>query len=304
MARFSLRSLVFLVSVCAMSLAQDQEVPLGDLARALRKAKAAASQERPVIDNDNLPVMMEKAESERLNGKPVFSVDPSGKTFRMTSPDGTCSISFDAKATALIATPYVASELPQDELGKLDGPANVHDGIFEVSLHNGTGWELKEIVVGVTTVENQPRPQLEATALETGDFEVGTKFPDVTTLYHLRASAPPDSVTVFHGTLVSDLEQVKEWHWAIVGARGIPPAAPAITRTDPSAIASIPLPGQQPMPGQRPLSGQEPLPGEQSPPGQQPAAGQAPAQEQPQLRVPYVQPASGNAGATVPSRPR
>jgi len=291
MARFSLRGLlIFLLCVCATSLAQEQEVPLGDLARALRKAKAARSEEKPVIDNDNLPVMMEKAESERLNGKPVFAVDPSGKTFRMTSPDGTCSISFDAKATALIATPYVASELPQDDLGKLDGPANVHDGILEVSLHNGTGWELKEIVVGVT-VENQPRPQLEQTALETGDFEVGTKFPDVTTLYHLRASAPPDSVTVFHGTLVGDLDEAKEWHWAIVGARGIPPAAPSITRTDPSAIASIPVPGK-------------PLPGEQSSTGQPVPAGQPSPPEQQQPRLPLVQPESGNAAAAIPSRPR
>jgi hypothetical protein len=300
MARFSVIGLTFLLWVCATALAQDQEVPLGDLARALRKAKAATSEERPVIDNDNLPVMMEKAESERLNGKPVFSVDPSGKTFRMTSPDGTCSISFDAKATALIATPYIASELPQDELGKLDGPANVHDGIFEVSLHNGTGWELKEILVGVTTVANQPRPQLEATALETGDFEVGTKFPDVTTLYHLRASAPPDSVTVFHGTLAGDLDESKEWHWAIVGARGIPPAAPSITRTDPSAIASIPVPGQQPIPGQPPVSGQQSLPREQSSTGQQPPHGQLLGPEQRQPGVPPVQPVSGNAAGKNP----
>src|SRR5437764_9160247 len=133
--------------------AQDEDVSLGDVARAARSAKTSSDQN--VIDNDNLKIAMDQAESARLNGKPVFSIDPSGTSFRMTSPDGTCSLSFDAKATALIATPYVASDLPQDELLKLDGPAAIHDDILEVSLHNRTAWELKEIVVGVTVLQPQ-----------------------------------------------------------------------------------------------------------------------------------------------------
>lgn len=242
MVRFSLATLMLLLCVCIPVPAQEDEVPLGDLARALRKAKTV-SEERPVIDNDNLPVMMEKAESERLNRKPVFSIDSSGKTFRMTSPDGTCSVSFDAKATALIAVPYVASDLPQDELAKLEGPATIRDGVFEVSLHNGTGWELKEIVVGITTPPNQSRVRVETAALETADLEAGTKFPDVTMLYHLRANAPPDSVTVFQGNLAADGEHSKEWHWALVAARGIPPAAPVTIRSEQPAISSTPTPG-------------------------------------------------------------
>src|SRR5256885_9098596 len=149
--------------LCAAALcgAQDStEAPsLGDLARSVRKTKPADAQAE-VIDNDNLTVMMDKAEGERLNGKPVFSIDPSGKTFRMTSPDGTCSLSFDAKATALISTPYIASDLPQDELLKLEGPAAIHDDVLEISLHNGTGWELKEIVVGITQLRSQPSTDL------------------------------------------------------------------------------------------------------------------------------------------------
>ena len=247
MVRFSLRTLILLLCVCTLLPAQEDEVPLGDVARALRKAKAAAApaEEKPVIDNDNLPVMMEKAESERLNGKPVFSIDSSGKTFRMTSLDGTCSVSFDAKATALIAVPYVASDLPQDELAKLDGPATIRDGTFEVSLHNGSGWELKEIVVGITRPQSQSRPRVETAALETADLEAGTKFPDVTTIYHLKANAPPDSVTVFQGNLAEDLEQAKEWHWALVAARGIPPAAPNLVGEQ---TALSPAPGPEPQP--------------------------------------------------------
>src|SRR5215469_17072028 len=140
---------VLLVSSALPVRAQD-EIPLGDLARSMRKDKPAND---VVIDNDNLPIMMDKAQAERLEGKPVFSIDPSGKAFRMTSPDGSCSLSFDARATALISSPLVASKLPQDELLKLEGEATVHDGLIEVSLHNGTDWELKEIVVAVTILD-------------------------------------------------------------------------------------------------------------------------------------------------------
>ena len=99
---------ILLLCAAAPCRAQDDEVSLGDLARSVRKVKPAEEQPA-VIDNDNLSIMMDKAESERLNGKPVFSIDPSGKSFRMTSPDGTCSLSFDAKATALISSSGRAS---------------------------------------------------------------------------------------------------------------------------------------------------------------------------------------------------
>jgi hypothetical protein len=144
---------VAIILLCAVApcRAQDDDIPLGDVARAARKEKPAEP-ERPVIDNDNLPIMMDKAETERLDGKPVFSIDPSGKSFRMTSPDGTCSLSFDARAAALISTPYISSDLPSYEVAKLEGAATIHDGFLEVTVRNGTDWELKEIVVGVTVL--------------------------------------------------------------------------------------------------------------------------------------------------------
>src|ERR1051326_2074238 len=165
---------LLLLSMGVSVQAQDDGVSLGDLARAARSAKASSDQN--VIDNDNLKVVMDQAESERLNGKPVFSIDPSGTSFRMTSPDGTCSLSFDAKATSLISTPYVATELPQDELLKLEGPAEIHDGILEVSLHNGSQWELKEIVVGITVPQNASNPLLKPALL--GDVSTSPKLQD------------------------------------------------------------------------------------------------------------------------------
>src|SRR5690242_655341 len=104
--------------VCpSLVAAQDADAPLGDVARSYRKP---GGQSRTVIDNDNLPVMMDKAEAERLNGKPVFSIDPSGKTFRMSSPDGSCSLSFDAKAAPLITNHHPITSLPFDALDHLD----------------------------------------------------------------------------------------------------------------------------------------------------------------------------------------
>ena len=221
---------VILLCAPALLRAQDDEVSLGDVARAARKSKPAEAPDQKVIDNDNFSVMMDKAESERLNGKPVFSIDPSGKSFTMTSPDGTCSLSFDAKATALISTPYIASELPQDELLKLEGPATIHDDVLEVSLHNGTGWELKEIVVGITELRNQPGAEFHpARLIPATDLASTEKLPDSTLLYHLKATGTPDSITLFRANLLGDFSDVKDWHWALVSARGIPPAAPSTT---------------------------------------------------------------------------
>lgn len=221
----------------ALSRAQDDDVPLGDVARAMRKARPADDQQ--VIDNDNLTVMMDQAESERLNGQPIFSIDPSGNAFRMTSPDGTCSLSFDAKATALISTPFVSSELPQDELLKLEGPATIHDGVLEVSLHNSSGWEVKEIVVGITVLQDSGFSQLRPAKLigPTNDGP-SEKLPDTTMLYHLKATSPPDANTVFRANLGDDVDPSKEWRWALIGARGIPPAAPgSVEEPSPASIA-------------------------------------------------------------------
>jgi hypothetical protein len=235
-----------LLSAAVLACAQDEEVPLGDLARSVRKSKPAESQPE-IIDNDNMTIMMDKAEAKRLDGKPVFSIDPSGKAFSMTSPDGTCSLSFDAKAAALITTPYIASDVPQYELAKLEGAAAVHDGVLEITLHNGTDWELKEIMVGVTLL-NASAAQLQPARLVTAsDFQADAKPPDLTTIYHIKNAAPADSIKIFRAVVSDDFVQSKEWHWALVGARGVPPAAPIAapseisgTQVQPSVIAVQP----------------------------------------------------------------
>jgi len=207
------------------ALGQDAEFPLGDVARTYRKT---ATDDRPVIDNDNLPQLMTKAEIEHLGGKPVFSIDPSGKSFRISSPDGSCSLSFDAKATALISNPITTSSLPLDELARLDGTASIHDGVIEVALHNGTTWELKEIVVGITVLNPHGALLRSANLLGPTEGLLVPKVPDVTMLYHLKATDLPDGAIAFRGNLDQDFGPTADWHWALVGARGVPPAAPPI----------------------------------------------------------------------------
>ena len=249
MFRFlSIGMLLAMLGASVSVRAQENDVPLGDLAREIRSSKPP--EEKPVIDNDNLAVMMDKAESKRLQGKPIFAVSPSGKMFTAISPDGTCSLSFDANSVNRMPAAYIASDLPQDELLKLSGPAAIQDGMLEVSLHNGTQWELKEIVVGMTVLQSQTGPEYRPATLESVPATSLEKAADLTVLYHLKENAPPDSTTVFRGALGGNLRDRQDWHWAIVAARGIPPAAtettvhlPAATTPSSPAISNGPLLG-------------------------------------------------------------
>ncbi len=224
---------------CMNLSAQQDEIPLGDLAREFRHSKPPDQSE--IIDNDNLTLMMDKAESERLDGQPVFAISPSGRTFTAVSPDGSCSLSFVATSSNRTPAAYIASDLPQDELLKLVGPASIEDGSLQVSLHNGTPWEVKEIVVGVTVLQNQSGPEYRPAIM--GPLPVSSeKPPDLTVLYHLKGNSSPESTAIFRAPLGGSFSESKDWHWAIVGARGIPPAAPV------SAIPASLLEAPSPLP--------------------------------------------------------
>jgi hypothetical protein len=211
---------------CVNMSAQEDDIPLGDVAREFRHSKPADPAD--IIDNDNFSLMMDKAESERLDGQPVFAISPSGRTFTAISPDGTCSLSFVASSANRTPAAYIASDLPQDELLKLEGPASIEDGSLAVSIHNGTPWEVKEIVVGVTVLQRPSGAEYRPATM--GPFPANPeKLPDLTMLYHLKGSSVPGANSIFRGPLGGSFGESKDWHWAIVGARGIPPAAPAST---------------------------------------------------------------------------
>lgn len=214
----------------------DDAVPLGDLARSIRKSKQPAQPPAApvVIDNDNLSKVMDEVENHRLNGKPVLSLDSAEKTFRMSSPDGTCSLSFNAEAASLVVPPYVSQEVPPSELAKLEGPARIDGDRLQITLFNGTGWNLKEITVGLTIVrrtektaslESAPRllPAVAQDTLSPDNPAPNEKASDLTLLFDLKGTAAPMATTIFRETLRAALAPDQEWHWAILNAKGIPP---------------------------------------------------------------------------------
>ncbi len=214
------------------------DTPLGDVARSFRK-KAASSE--AVIDNDNFSKAMEDAESRRAAGSSlVFSLDPGGKSFRVSSPDVSCSLSFTAtaKTTSLLSDPFLLDELPRSELAKLEGPATIDGDSLQVSMHNGSAWELREVVIGLTIVR-RPEPgdpisylgpaRIIPTVAGNASPQMQDSFqkqPDVTMLLHVKGSAAPSTTAIFRTPLNFALFPDQEWHWAIVKAKGIPPPAP------------------------------------------------------------------------------
>jgi hypothetical protein len=218
--------------------AQDTDAPLGDVARSLRKKPAPQAVIN--VDDDNLSKVMGDAETRRATGaSPVFSFDPGGpgaKSFHVPSPDVTCSLSFTAKTSSL-SDPLLLDDLPRAELAKLDGPATIDGDSLQVSMHNGTSWDLREVVIGLTIVKRaEPGDatpnlgQLRIVPAAASGFPQAQdsfqKQPDVTLLLHVKGSAAPSSTATFRTALNFALFPDQEWHWAIVRAKGIPPQTP------------------------------------------------------------------------------
>jgi len=224
-------ALGMLLPVCAAQ--SEDEVSLGDLARSLRQSKEPKEPAAPsVIDNDNLTQVIDDVEHFRLGTRPTFTFEGGATHFQMSSPDGTCSLSFNANSTALLSSPYVSQDLPPSELAKLDGPANIHGDTLEVSMYNASSWNVREITVGLTivrhddtTADDYGAAKLLPAAAE--DATPADKRSDVTLLLHLKGSSAPFATTVYREKLDENLDDGQEWHWAIVEAKGIPPTTVA-----------------------------------------------------------------------------
>lgn len=219
--------------LCMAGQSDSNDISLGDLARSLRKQKEAPKQ--TVIDNDNFMQLMDELQSRKLaGGSPLFTFDPLGKDFQVSSPDVTCSLSFNANNTSLLANPYISQDLPDDELAKIDGPATIDGDRLQITIYNGTGWSVKEITIGLTVLRQPERdtayygPAKLMTAAvgpsPTLDASPNEKRPDLTVLYHLKGTAAPSTTAVFTETLGAFLSPDQEWHWSIVSAKGVKPA--------------------------------------------------------------------------------
>jgi len=256
--------------------AQDDETPLGDVARNLRKPQASEA----VIDNDNISKVMDDAESHHKAGSSmVFSFDPGGKNFKVSSPDVTCNLSFSAKTSSLLSDSLQVDELPRSELAKLEGPATIDGDLLQVAIHNGTLWNLREVMIGLTIIR---RPETSVGYFDTARIipavaggserqvqDSSQKQPDVTLLLKVKGSAAPTATAIFRTSLNFAMFPDQEWHWAIVKAKGIPPATP----------------GQ----GANPLSPE--LPANSS---------QEPAPSLPPSVTPFVNPSPSNPSSSLP----
>jgi hypothetical protein len=249
---------MFVLALPPRVRAQDDpnDVPLGDVARTFRKSPAPPE---VVIDNDNFSKVVEDAESRRAAGSTmVFSLDPGAKNFHVSSPDVSCSFSFSAKSSSLLSDPIMLDELPRSELAKLDGPATIDGDSLQVSMHNGTAWELREVVIGLTILR-RPEAGDSARASYYGPARIVPaaadgpapqvrdsfqKQPDVTVLLRVKGSAAPSATALFRTQLNFALFPDQEWHWAIVRAKGVPPQTPAETETMVAPPAVVP--GQLP----------------------------------------------------------
>src|SRR3981081_1020399 len=231
--RFALCALV-LVSLSPLRLTAQDDLPsLGDLARECRNIKAQQPPQQapdplhPVIDNDNLSQVMDDAKNARpvKSDKTVFSIDPSG-ALKVSSPDVTCSLSFNARASALLVKPVLVENLPLTELLKLDGPGSIQDERVQPEGFKGTDWYLREITIGLT-LERKPGQNAEVAAharvipAAEGLAPVTVeRRSDVTLLYHLKAEAKPFSTTAFRENIGITPGADEEWRWSIVAEQG------------------------------------------------------------------------------------
>jgi hypothetical protein len=222
------------------AVAQDDAPSLGDFARNLRKNRLEQQPQQPpgtaadkVIDNDNLTQAMDDARNARpvKQDKTVFSIDPSGSTVKVSSPDVTCNLSFNARASSLLIKPILIEDLPLTELLKLDGPGSIQDESLQLEVFNGTDWDIREITIGLT-LERKPGENAELAArarvipaaegLAPSTITVERRS-DVTLLYHLKAEAKPFSTTAFHENIGITPGADEDWRWSIVEAKGIRP---------------------------------------------------------------------------------
>jgi len=250
---------LFFVLLCPMAAsAQDDAPSLGDLARDVRKNKLQQPQPPnpalPLIDNDNLAQVTDDAKKARpvKPDKTVFSIDPSGNTLKISSPDVTCSLSFNARASSLLIKPILIEDLPLTELLKIDGPGSIQDESLQLEVFNGTDWDIREITIGLT-LERKPGQNAEVAArarvIPAASLEPVTveRRSDVTLLYHLKAEAKPFSTTAFHESIGITPGPDEDWRWSIVEAKGIRPAqAQAAPDLLPDPLFSTPsslLPG-------------------------------------------------------------
>ena len=156
-----------------------------------------------------------------------FSVDKSAiDMVNASSPDVTCALAYSGQPPDGAPSP---ENLPPDELVKIDGPATIVGDVLQVAVQNGTGWQLREITVGLTLLRSSAPSNSPASAkLVPATLTTPAppeKHPDLTFLYHLKGKADALSAGLFQDQLKLSPAPDQDWHWSIVQAKGIRTAA-------------------------------------------------------------------------------
>jgi hypothetical protein len=248
-------------------------VPLGDVARNIRKAKVTTKAADVRVDNDNFSKIMESSEARRMMAAPPgfsFALGPAVAGNAAAPPDVSCSLSFSAHGIrltdALGPAPVKAADdrlkddktreskvrdekgkddtlikdqkspddkVPASELVKLEGPATIIGDSLQLSVYNGTAWQIEEITVGLTILRHPSQPT--SAALVTGarlvpasSVQIVAKRSDTLVVYHFKGLAAPNSRATFTEPLGIALGPEQEWHWAIIEAKGTPKATPSV----------------------------------------------------------------------------
>jgi hypothetical protein len=263
-----------------------QDTPLGDVARNIRKAKVTTKPAEVSVDNDNFSKLMEEAESRRMSRmalQPTFGMtlgDGLAAGASLPAADINCRLSYTARGLKLTdifsGGPSVAaakdkpkddttkedrtkdskqsdgkSDVPAAELAKLEGPAAIVGDSLQLSIYNGSAWNIEEITVGLTLVRRRsasakvfsgtgsgsagirsagigsadivPVSAVQPGSVPTNSIQIAAKRSDTTLLYHFKGAAPPNGKATFQLPLGITLAPDQEWHWGILEARGTPP---------------------------------------------------------------------------------
>ncbi len=234
----TLAAFAVMVSPARISAQDDpNDAPLGDVARNLRKKTPPA---QPVVDDDNLGQVMERADTNRSFGSALkYRMAGEGKGFQVAAPDVTCSLSFTANVKSLLSGQFAQMDLPPGEMAKIKAQATIEGDALTVPVFNGTDWHVSELAVALTVIRRNGTPGFPGSVyigstgpeanqsefVETDPLEQvrAEKKPDVTVIYRMRTAAPPWERAVFSAPLDIDLSAGTEWHWAIVQAKGYPP---------------------------------------------------------------------------------